>query len=248
MKNPQSKAKPKNAATEDPKQLPPATTPPEQPAPQQGQDKSKRSIMLPTDAAGQRRAVKGAYLDKMGANVFAAQTTPLVEAPGGVAELFVAAVKESVQPRDAIEEMLLMQMAWTHARLARLSAIASNQTTTANVRVVHDACDRAASTFRRQMLALADYRRPPRTDAFTVVKQLNAAQQQLVNNAQAENPAKPVTSNEVGSTPAKALPPYAEGIDFAATVGPAKQAVGVEYRTQDQGGEGSRQQERGEAR
>jgi hypothetical protein len=63
-----------------------------------------------------------------------------------VAALFVEAIKESVQPRDAIEEMLVLQMAWTHARLARLSAIASQQTQTKNVQVLNDACDRAAKS------------------------------------------------------------------------------------------------------
>jgi hypothetical protein len=196
---------------------------------------------------------KDIYLSMVGANVIADQMQYFVTTEGSTpdyrsAAIFVAGIKESVQPRDAIEEMLLMQMAWTHARLARLSGIAHQQTATSNVRIVNDACDRAASTFRRQMLALAEYRRPARTDAFTVVKQLNAAQQQLVHNAQAENTAKPVASNELGSSTPAALPPHAEGSDLAARVGPPKQAVGVEYRTQDEGGEGPRQQERPQAR
>jgi hypothetical protein len=63
--------------------------------------------------------------------------------------------------RDPLEEMLVVQALWTHTRLARLSSIANQQTNPNHLKVVNDACDRAANTFRRQMLALAEYRRPP---------------------------------------------------------------------------------------
>jgi hypothetical protein len=71
--------------------------------------------------------VKDFFLTSVGANVFAGQMRLFVNSTGDVgeqtarkcAETFVAAIKESVQPRDAIEEMLVLQMAWTHARLGR---------------------------------------------------------------------------------------------------------------------------------
>src|SRR3712207_7603202 len=39
------------------------------------------------------------------------------------------------------------------------------------LRVLNDACDRAANTFRRQAQALADYRNPRRGDTFIAAKQ-----------------------------------------------------------------------------
>ena len=72
------------------------------------------------------------------------------------AELFVRALQELVKPRDALEKMLLLQMAFTHARITRLSVVAMDQDRTKNVQVVNAACDRAADLFRRQMLALAE--------------------------------------------------------------------------------------------
>ena len=99
----------------------------------------------------------------------------LAQRAGCPAEAFIAAMKESVQPRDAVEETLLVQLAWTHARLGRLSRLAADQTATANVRVVNDACDRAANSFRRMMLALAEYRRPPQPRGFVAIKQANVA-------------------------------------------------------------------------
>jgi hypothetical protein len=231
MKELQRKAKPKTPAVDHAMQPTPPAVPAKQAAPQPVQDQSRRTVALPSDPAGQYRMAKDIYLSMVGANVIAGQMQYFVTTEGSKpdyrsAAMFVAGLKETIQPRDAIEEMLLMQMAWTHARLARLSEIAHQQTATSNVRIVNDACDRAAGTFRPQMLALAEYRRPPRTDVFAVVKQLNAAQQQLVHNAQTENTAKPDASNELGSSPATALPTHAEGSDCAAGIGPSETGPG----------------------
>ena len=88
-------------------------------AQQPTQDTVKRSIRLPNDPAAQRRAVKDTYINVMGASVFGAQTHAYVQdGSGKAAEMFMAAVLESVEPRDAIEEMLIVQMAWLHARMA----------------------------------------------------------------------------------------------------------------------------------
>lgn len=100
--------------------------------------------------------------------------------------------------RDPLEEMLVVQALWTHTRLARLSSIANQQTTPNHIKVVHDACDRAGNTLRRQMLALAEYRRPPRTDAFMAIKQANVAQQQVVQNVENRKPKNDEASNEKG--------------------------------------------------
>jgi hypothetical protein len=234
MKNRQSRAK--NAGK--PAALP---KPAETPAQQQGQDKGRRSITLPADPAEQRLAVKDTYINVMGASVFGAQTRAYVSDDSGrVAETFIAAIRESVRPGDAIEEMLVVQMAWLHARVAKLSLLAMDQTQTNNVRVVNDACDRAANTFRRMMLALAAYRRPPQAAGFVAIRQANVANQQVVQNVDSQNPSpdfrKTVASNEQGSAPA-ALPPVAEGIELPAGDGAAKQAVAAQHRPQDGGGQ-----------
>ena len=59
--------------------------------------------------------------------------------------------------RDPLEEMLAMQALWAHARVARLSAIANVQERRDNLQVIHNACDRASHTYRKLMLAMAEY-------------------------------------------------------------------------------------------
>jgi hypothetical protein len=226
-------------------------------APARRQGHSTRQVRLPADPAAQRQAVKDAFLNVVGGSVLSAQLKPFVtaaseEEAARSAELFVEAVRESVQPRDALEEMLVVQMAWAHARLARLSAIAHNQEQRGNVQVVHDACDRAANTFRRQMLALAEYRRPAQPGSFVAIRQANVANQQVVQNvenhtASSPNFRNPAASNEQGSaTPA--LPPVAEGVEIPAGGGEAEQTVAGQHRPQDTRGKGPIETERSQAR
>jgi hypothetical protein len=125
--------------------------------------------------------------------------------------------------------------------------MANNQERRANVQVVHDACDRAANTFRRQMLTLAEYRRPAQPGSFLAIRQANVANQQVVQNVESPNLQNANTSNEQGSGPA-ALPSVAEGIELPAGNGAEKQAVAAEHRPQDGGGQGKIQTERNEAR
>jgi hypothetical protein len=212
-------------------------------------DQRQRRVRLPADPAAQRQAVRDLFVNTVGANVLSKQLQPFVSSADGktdpaAAEMFVQAIRESVQPRDALEEMLVVQMAWTHARLSRLSAIASDQERRANVQVVHDACDRAANTFRRQMLTLAEYRRPAPAGSFVAIKQANLANQQVVQNVECPNR---IASNEQGPAPA-ALPPVTKRFELSEDNGAAKQAVAAEHRPQDARGEGSIQAERDKAR
>jgi hypothetical protein len=204
---------------------------------------SKRQVILPIDPAAQRQAIKEVFLNVVGANVLSAQLRPFVSDDANPtsskgAELFIEAIRESVQPRDAIEEMLVVQMAWTHARLARLSAIAHNQEQRGNVQVVHDACDRAANTFRRQMLALAEYRRPPRQDAFVAIRQANVSGQQVVQNFTNAGAKGTIDANEQGCGLPQAVPALSAGAASPAGVGVPQPAVAVEHGTQVQCGQG----------
>ena len=107
------------------------------------------------------------YVDVLGEITIASLNRWAVRDQGSaVAMLFVRALQDSVKPRDALEEMLVLQMAFIHARIARLSVIAIDQDRTKNVQVVNDACDRAANTFRRLMLTLNEYRNPGRPKIF----------------------------------------------------------------------------------
>lgn len=99
-------------------------------------------------------------------------------------------------PRDPVEEMLVAQMIQTHARMTYLNTFAFQQTNLKWAAMMHEAADRAANTFRRQMLALAEYRRPRRANSFTAIAQANIAQQQVVQNRNSGNEKE---ANEQGS-------------------------------------------------
>ncbi len=134
-------------------------------------------------------------------------------------------VDNSMKPRDALEKMLIEQALWTHARIAHLNDLAVGQQDRDALRIVNEAADRATNSFRRHMLALAEYRKPPRSDVFTAIKQANIGGQQVIQNLQqgkTEN-----GSNEQGFLPntAAALPPDARGIAVAAPQCPEGKAL-----------------------
>jgi hypothetical protein len=85
------------------------------------------------------------------------------------------------KPRDPIEEMLIAQMIWIHARVANLTSHATSQHNLKWYALMGEQAERAANLFRRQMLALAEYRRP-RGRSFTAIRQANIAGQQVVNS------------------------------------------------------------------
>jgi len=89
---------------------------------------------------------------------------------------------QQMNPKDPLEKLAVMEALWTHARLARMSQLAVRQTTPEGLRVVNEACDRAANTFRRLMLAIDEHRRPASSDSWIAIQQANLAQQQVVQN------------------------------------------------------------------
>jgi hypothetical protein len=68
---------------------------------------------------------------------------------------YVGNALAEMKPRDPLEQMLMVQALWAHARVARLSLVANQQTGLQQIRTINDAADRASNTFRRPMLALA---------------------------------------------------------------------------------------------
>ena len=166
---------------------------------------------------------------------------------------FIKELMLGFKARDPVEEMLFGQMVLTYSRMAHLSGSADEQTNIKWATMMHEATDRAANTFRRQMLALAEYRRPPRANSFTAIGQANIAQQQVVQNRNSENEK---TTNEQGSREGtgrraegpKMLPAVADGAGVTPTVGGAGEAVAVEHGAEDGGREGAGERERAAAR
>lgn len=163
-----------------------------------------------------------------------------------------------LNPRDPLEEMLVEQCLWAHGRVRHLSALANQQTNVDASRQVNDSADKASNTFRRLMLALREYRQPPRSgDQFTAIKQANIANQQVVQNLETE---KQNVTNEKGCAhdattdstiePAEpaALPAESGGACLAASEHSAGEAVEAGDRPADTAGQGPVTDERVEAR
>jgi hypothetical protein len=145
-------------------------------------------------------------------------------------------------PRDPAEEMLITQMLFAHARSMRLTAMSGQLSTVEGLKVVHEYADRASNTYRRLMLAFAEYRRPPKAgDSFSVIQQANIAAQQVVQNngatdenatnEQGSNHAS--CSNQPGNQAAPQLPADTGRDSLAAILSPKGQAVGAVNRTED---------------
>jgi hypothetical protein len=99
-------------------------------------------------------------------------------------QLEVMAVEylQRFEPRDPVEEMMIAQMLWAHARVANLMRRAKAQKEIKWAELLYEATDRASNLVRRQMLALAEYRRPRRR-TFTAIRQANIAGQQVVTSS-----------------------------------------------------------------
>ncbi len=165
---------------------------------------------------------------------------------------------ERMAPRDPLEEMLVVQALMVHARVLHLTDLANQQEQLDSVRTVHEYADRASNTYRRLMLALAEYRKPPRAGhSFTAIKQANIAGQQVVMNGETSRAGK--ATNEQGDgrdAPTErtareappALPAEPRGAGIPAGIGPAREALGAVYGAEDARGEGPKPDERMEAR
>jgi hypothetical protein len=92
---------------------------------------------------------------------------------------YLGELRGALRPRDAIEEMLVDQIAITHARVVKLSFQSLVQRNETWYRTISEACDRAASTFRRLVVTFRDYREPRRTTVMAI-QQANLANQQVV--------------------------------------------------------------------
>ena len=165
-------------------------------------------------------------------------------------------VIKRMAPKDPAEEMLVSQLLYAHTLVMRLTEMANRQTSVEGITAVHEYADRASNTYRRLMLALAEYRRPARSgDTFAVVKQTNIAGQQVIQNH--ENP-KQTATNEQGFTapgfgdgppaPPPALPAECDGFELPPFLRQKRETVDEVYRPQDTGRKSQVQSERRQAR
>jgi hypothetical protein len=155
----------------------------------------------------------------------------------------VSAILEQMQPRDAIEGMLIRQLIITDARILSLSIEAADQINADTFHVMNSALIATSNLFRRQVAALTAYKQA----AAGVVKptqQTNIAGQMVVSNNFSPNELE----SKDGAQPEKALSPVAErpAIEAPATHGPA--AVAQVDRTADREGEAAELDERPQAR
>lgn len=136
-----------------------------------------------------------------------------LERPGEAMD-YAKTLIEKMNPRDPAEEMLVAQMLMAHVRVLHLTDIANKQETLNAIRTVNECADRASNTYRRLMLGLAEYRRPPRaSDSFTAIRQANIAGQQVIQNHENAQPKN--ATNEQGSGAPSRLPegPAAISVD-----------------------------------
>ena len=174
-------------------------------------------------------AVLGNYLDRPINGGFGNAVADLLKS---TAADYVRDVLKRMDPRDPLEELLIVQCLWTHARVAHLTNLASRQTTAEGSKRLNDSACKASNTLRRHMLALAEYRRPPRAgDTFTAIKQANIAQQQVVQNVESGGSKIENATNEKGmsddATTSAAIPADTGGTKIATSGRSADTAVAV---------------------
>ncbi len=160
----------------------------------------------------------------------------------GDATLYARDAHRKMAPRDPVEEMLVTQMILTHARVMHLTGLLGKQTTSDGVKIISEYTDRASNTYRRLMLTLSEYRRPPRTgDTFAVVIQANIANQQVVQNHESQEES---TTNEQGLGgpdnasnrsvhQTSALPADTGRDGLAEILSPKTEAMGEVHRAED---------------
>ena len=86
---------------------------------------------------------------------------------------------QQLAPQDPAEQMLVTQMIATFTRSMFLTRHANRQKNARWFALYSGECDRAMNLYRKQMAALADYRRPRRT-VFNAIRTANIAGQQVV--------------------------------------------------------------------
>ena len=208
-----------------------------------------------SDPAGYPRFARLVHRDLLAGGIYGGQTkdASASEAFKESAWRYAIGNLNDMKPKDPIEEMLVMQALWTHARVAKLSGLAVQQSNLQALEIINGACDRAANSFRRLALALSEYRHPRSGDQFVAIKQANLADQQVIQNLENRNlPAENVTnekgSDDGGETAPKAIPSQPNRAAIAEGLNPPGEAVAVGHRPPDARRKGEGQNERSSSR
>ncbi len=148
---------------------------------------------------------------------------------------FIEDVLARMAPRDPLEELLVIQAALAYARVLHLTEYANRQESLESLRTVNEYADRASNTYRRLMLALAEYRRPPRGgDSFTAIRQANIAGQQVVQNGEVKGDKNATNEQGSGASEApQALPTDTGRAGVPTSLRTPREAMGEVNRTED---------------
>jgi hypothetical protein len=157
----------------------------------------------------------------------------------GAAAVHMRKLRDDLKPRDAIEDMLIEQLAVTHARVVKLSGQAVIQKNESWYRTLSEACDRAAGTFRRLTVAFREYRDPRRTTVMAI-QQANVANQQVVQHM--------TLAKEDSDARKKTIQANAERPAIPSGDNQPEPAVAAIDRAENNGGEKSLEPKRDEAR
>jgi len=170
--------------------------------------KPRRTVQLSSDPMEQAEQAKDAHVYTVGGMIIGAIAdakgflkTPDIATASMVAEGFLTELVRSIRPRDGVEEMLVVQMAMVHQRIGNLSLQAAEQSLTKNVAVINQAVDGACNVFRRQMLALAEYRRATQPKASAPTRSAEDSQDDSGANEQGSPGEAPAALPVVGSRP-----------------------------------------------
>lgn len=147
---------------------------------------------------------------------------------------YTSAVFDRTAPRDPLEEMLVAQLVATHTRAMNLADLAMAQRDIDAIRVINEYADRASNTYRRLMLAMAEYRKPPK-GGDTHIRQANIAAQQVVLNAD-DAGEKQSATNEQGyerSESPQTLPTVSGGVGVTPGGGTSDAAMGAVNGAED---------------
>src|SRR5688572_613171 len=234
-----------------PKQFPIADAAPLPTAPAQADvyalaEKPSNTIQLSADPDELSAQAKTLHLYVVGGQILGAiaDTLNLIKSPDQatsrtIAHWYLNELLRSIRPGDGVEEMLLIQMAMVHQRIGNLSLQAAEQVRTKNVAVINQAIDGACNVFRRQMLALAEYRRAtPKHPASAPVHPVEDFRHETRANEQGSK----------ASATSAPVPTDTGGVGGSARVGAASPAVAMEHGSANGSGQVALKAQRAEAR
>lgn len=167
-----------------------------------------------------------------------AQSVSVASAP------FLIDLEEAMGCRDPLEKMLVHQLYTTHLRIMRMQdQLCRAKQSYETIRTLGDLLERASNTYRRQMLAFAEYRTP--RPSATFIKQLNQANQQIIQNEISEEKKSTNKIQSAGGGKQRALlSDVSKRAEAAIGASETREALEVGNGAEDRGGQGQKLNER----